>query len=203
LTKYAKLVKYDCLIKVDKPRLSGILDTALSVFIRHGFAKTSFEDLARAASISRQGLYLHYKNKDEIFSAAVTKYLEDGLQSATTVLCNENLRYETRLVRSLDEWYGRTAGLLQPDASDLMPHCERLIGDLLHSTRDQFQKHLARLLATSTTHKSKELTKRAIVLAEMLMACGLTWKHQAISRENLLVKFKKAGRVALIAMQSA
>ena len=29
-----------------------------------------------------QGIYLHFKNKDEIFSAAIQKALDDGLQAA-------------------------------------------------------------------------------------------------------------------------
>jgi AcrR family transcriptional regulator len=61
----------------DKKEL--ILNAAIPVFGKSGFKKTSIEDLADAADISKQGLYLHFSSKEEIFHAAIQKYLEDGL----------------------------------------------------------------------------------------------------------------------------
>lgn len=54
-------------------RRDAIADAAVDVFIRYGFKKTSMDDLARAANISRQGLYLHFKTKEELFVAAVER----------------------------------------------------------------------------------------------------------------------------------
>src|SRR6201982_60680 len=61
----------------DKKEL--ILNAAIPVFGKSGFKKTSIEDLADAADISKQGLYLHFSSKEEIFKAAMQKYLKDGL----------------------------------------------------------------------------------------------------------------------------
>ena len=56
----------------DKKEL--ILNAAIRVFGKSGFKKTSIEDLADAADISKQGLYLHFSSKEEIFQAAIQKY---------------------------------------------------------------------------------------------------------------------------------
>ena len=69
----------------ESARQAHVLETALTVFARHGFSKTSIEDIAKAAGISRQGIYLYFKNKDEIFSASIQKALDDGLQAANKV----------------------------------------------------------------------------------------------------------------------
>jgi AcrR family transcriptional regulator len=55
----------------ESARLAHVLETALTVFTRYGFRKTSIEDIAKAAGISRQGIYFHFRNKDEIFRVLV------------------------------------------------------------------------------------------------------------------------------------
>src|ERR1700732_3262639 len=120
---------------VESARKAHVLETALTVFARHGFRKTSIEDIARAAGISRQGIYLHFKNKDEIFSAAIQKALDDGLHAANRILDDDRLTLEEKLLKALDEWFGRHAGLFHPEASDLGAQCERVLGDAVGKSR--------------------------------------------------------------------
>ena len=47
-------------------RQEYVLNTALRLFLRHGFKKTSMDDIARAAGMTRQGLYFHYPSKDAL-----------------------------------------------------------------------------------------------------------------------------------------
>jgi len=48
-----------------------IIETAVTAFSRHGLRRVSMSDVAEQAHISRQTLYAHYKNKDELFLAAM------------------------------------------------------------------------------------------------------------------------------------
>jgi AcrR family transcriptional regulator len=50
-------------------RQNLILTAALGVFGRYGFKRTSMEDIAREAGISRASLYLSFENKSAIFMA--------------------------------------------------------------------------------------------------------------------------------------
>ncbi|WP_030620823.1 TetR/AcrR family transcriptional regulator [Streptomyces fulvoviolaceus] len=50
-------------------RTGHILDTALTVFSQYGYAKTTMQDVARAAGMSRAGLYLHFASKEDLFRA--------------------------------------------------------------------------------------------------------------------------------------
>ena len=41
-------------------RQEAVLEAAVGVFARYGFRKTSMDEVARAAGVSRQGLYLQF-----------------------------------------------------------------------------------------------------------------------------------------------
>ena len=126
----------------ESARQTHVLEIALTVFVRHGFRKTSIEDIAKAAGISRQGIYLHFKNKDEIFSASIQKALDDHLQAANRILDDDRLTLEEKLLKALDEWFGRHVGLLDPEASDLGAQCERLLGDAVEKAALHFKRKL-------------------------------------------------------------
>jgi AcrR family transcriptional regulator len=44
-----------------------IMTAAAEVFTRYGFKKASMQDIADAAMMSRAALYLHFRNKDDLF----------------------------------------------------------------------------------------------------------------------------------------
>lgn len=48
-----------------------IVAQADDLFYRHGFASTSFADIAAAVGISRGNFYHHFKSKDEILDAVI------------------------------------------------------------------------------------------------------------------------------------
>ncbi len=172
----------------ESTRQAHVLETALTVFVRHGFRKTSIEDIAKAAGISRQGIYLQFKNKDEIFSASIQKALDDRLQAANKIFDDERLTLEEKLFKALDEWFGRHVGLFHPEASDLAAQCERVLGDAVGKSNSSFQKKLEKVILESSAKKTKGADKRAATIADMLCACGLTWKHSFSSRQEFLEK---------------
>lgn len=50
-------------------RRRDILDAALDCFLNFGYSKTSMDDVAKKAGISRPLLYVSFKNKEDIFTA--------------------------------------------------------------------------------------------------------------------------------------
>jgi AcrR family transcriptional regulator len=179
----------------ESARQAHVLETALTVFLRHGFRKTSMEDIAKAASISRQGIYLHFKDKDAIFRASILKTLDDGLQAANRILDDDRLALEEKLLMALDEWFGRHVGLLDPEASDLSEQCERVLGDAVGKSRSEFQKKLGRVILSRSARKTKGADKRAATIADMLCTCGESWKHSFSSRQEFVQKMRDAIRL--------
>lgn len=54
-----------------KAREARLLDAAARLFARFGFDKTSVEDIARAAGVSKGAVYLHWPSKLSLFEAVL------------------------------------------------------------------------------------------------------------------------------------
>ncbi|MGO4422861.1 TetR/AcrR family transcriptional regulator, partial [Streptomyces sp. MCAF7] len=65
-----------------------VLDVALTTFARFGYRKTSMEEVAKAARISRPGLYFLFSSKEDLFRAAVTEVLERDIATVEHVLAD-------------------------------------------------------------------------------------------------------------------
>src|SRR5882757_641067 len=94
----------------DSARRERVLAVALEVFGRYGFRKTSMDEIARSADISRQGLYLYFANKDALFRAAVRQELGTALGDASRRLDEKGVALDRRVVGALDAWLGRYVG---------------------------------------------------------------------------------------------
>jgi AcrR family transcriptional regulator len=127
-------------------RLCAVLDSAVSVFARYGYRKTSMDDVARAAGVSRQGLYLSFANKEELFRRALEHSLSDQLACAITALARAEDSLETRLIAACKEWSGRFVGSLGADAADLMCASTSLAGATLTEYEWQFEEALVKAI---------------------------------------------------------
>jgi AcrR family transcriptional regulator len=65
----------------------GVLEKAMPVFWKHGFADTSLEDLERATGVNKSGLYTEFRDKEDLFLACLRHYLES--QSRKGLLAKE------------------------------------------------------------------------------------------------------------------
>lgn len=68
------------------PRQKAILKAAFEAFSSYGFRRTSMEDIARGAGMSRAALYLHYRNKEDIFRSLTQFYYDDAVAQVQAVL---------------------------------------------------------------------------------------------------------------------
>lgn len=51
-----------------------VLDTAIQLFWKKGYADTSLSDLEKATGVNKSGLYSEFKDKDDIFFESVKRY---------------------------------------------------------------------------------------------------------------------------------
>jgi AcrR family transcriptional regulator len=57
---------------------AAIMDSAFEVFARYGFKRTSMEDIAKSAGMSRPALYQHFRNKEAIARLMVQSYFTNA-----------------------------------------------------------------------------------------------------------------------------
>ena len=115
-----------------------------------------------------------------------------GCKPQIRILDDDRLTLEEKLLKALDEWFGRHVGLLDPEASDLVAQCERVLGDALGKSRSSFQKKLEKVILAGSARKTKGADKRAATIADMLCACGMTGNIVSLRGRNSLKKMCEA-----------
>jgi AcrR family transcriptional regulator len=87
-------------------RQAAILAAAVKVFFQFGYRKTSMEEVAAAAEVSRQTLYLQFRNKEQLFRAALEYVTEQMLASVRGVADSQNRTVEEKLKGIFEVLYG-------------------------------------------------------------------------------------------------
>jgi AcrR family transcriptional regulator len=140
----------------DRPRQERVLAAALEVFGRYGFRKTSMDEVARSADISRQGLYLHFASKEALFRAAVRQELDTALADASRCLNEEGAALDQRVVAALDAWLGRYVGsMLASDIAGLLQNPAVQIEDMVGAAIAALDAQLAATVAAATAEKDR------------------------------------------------
>jgi AcrR family transcriptional regulator len=177
-------------------RQAALLDAAVGVFARYGFRKTSMEEVARAAGVSRQGLYLQFTNKEELFRKALEHSLSSQLNAALAALSVRGDSLECRIIAACDAWSGRFVGSLGADAADLMCASTALAGSTLTHYESEFEAALTRAIADSPLHVFCATAGMAPAdLARTLHATARGLKQRSASREEFVKGMTVAARM--------
>jgi TetR/AcrR family transcriptional regulator of autoinduction and epiphytic fitness len=185
----------------DSARRERVLAVALEVFGRYGFRKASMDEIARAAGMSRQGLYLHFASKDELFRAAVRQELDTALAEVSRCLDEEGVALEPRVVAALDAWLGRYVGsMLAPDIGNLLHDPAMQLGDMVEPAIAEFDARLAAAIAAAMSEKDRKrvgVTPEEIAGALHTVAQGAKYlaTARAESREEFVARTAAAVRV--------
>jgi TetR/AcrR family acrAB operon transcriptional repressor len=151
-----------------------ILDAAMLVFRRHGFRRSSIEQAAEAAGLTRQALYHHFKSKEALFRAVIERLHESALAAeieAGGAAEKAGGSLADILVASVAAKLGQLAASL-----DGSPHVEELFSEHLLQARDLYQKYAtayAEQLAATITRvcRKQSLTLNAGMTARELARC--------------------------------
>jgi AcrR family transcriptional regulator len=87
-----------------QPTQQQILDEALNLFIKQSYEKTSLSDISKQIGYTKLTIYYYYENKDELFLAVLTSFLDQVEQRLQNILHKEQLaqRMIYDLLTSLD-----------------------------------------------------------------------------------------------------
>ena len=175
----------------DRTRQERVLAVALEVFGRYGFRKTSMDEVARSAGISRQGLYLYFASKETLFRATVRQELDTALADASRCLDEEGAALDQRVVAALDAWLGRYVGsMLASDISALLQNPAVQIQDMVDAAVAAFDARLATAIAAATAEEDR---RRPGVTAEEVAAAlhtlGQGAKYLSSSRGESRAEF--------------
>jgi TetR/AcrR family transcriptional regulator of autoinduction and epiphytic fitness len=157
-------------------RQGRLLDAAVATFVRYGFRKTSMEEVARAAHLSRQALYLHFATKEELFGAAVRRALSIALAAATAALRQPDVPLEARLLAAFDAWVGQHTSLAPEGVADLEETSARLLGPIIPEHEARFVEAIATALHAvklPPRYREQRISERQLAEVLLVAAHGL------------------------------
>ena len=188
----------------DSARQEHVLSVALEVFGRYGFRKTSMDEVARSADISRQGLYLYFASKEALFRAAVRQELDTALSEASHCLEEEDVGLEDRVVAALDAWMGRFVGsILASDIGNMLENSAMQLGDMAAEFSAAFEARLSSTIAAATTASDRrQLGVTPEEITGALHAVGKGWRFQVDSRSEFVANVTVAVRLVLAGFTS-
>jgi len=119
-----------------------ILDAAMRVFRRHGFRRSSIEQAAEAAGLTRQALYHHFSSKEALFRAVIERFYENALAA------------EIEAAEAAEQAGGSLGDIVVAEVGarlrellsslDGSPHIEELFSEHLLQARDLYQTYATR-----------------------------------------------------------
>lgn len=126
-------------------RRDAIVDAARACFLQFGFAKTTLEDIAKRAGISRPLLYRSFKNKDEITAAmfeALYARQYPRLEAALEGRAAEQLM-QVCTIAILEPWEELSAA---PMASEFYAACSAIAPAIEEEHQRRMQRYVQRIV---------------------------------------------------------
>jgi AcrR family transcriptional regulator len=142
------------------------------VFRRHGFRRSSIEQAAEAAGLTRQALYHHFKSKEDLFRAVIERLYESALAE------------EIAAANATEKAGGSLADILIAELTGRLrlaiasfegsPHIEELFSEHLVQGRDIYQKYAGLYDAQVVATIERVSRKQQLVLAKGLTSRDLS-----------------------------
>ncbi len=167
----------------DTARRDAVLESALRTFARFGYRKTSMDDIARQAAISRPGLYFLFTSKADLFRAAADHGIDQDLRDSQEALQRADRPLAERIVDAFDFWAGRYVGPLR-DVSAVLDDNPGLLGPVARGGPDRFE----RMLVTALRDAGHEPG----AIAQTLVSVSIGVKQQAADRDEYRARMATA-----------
>ena len=147
----------------NQAKRDAVYDAASVVFAQYGFRRTTMNDIAKSAGISRPALYLMFENKEDLFQGLAAHRLDQAIDSALSVL-QGNGKIADRFPESLLVF---EQIFYEPIADS--PHGTELMDISLSLASEIMTKKLARFHAALTKSLSEEEARGQITFARTPM----------------------------------
>ncbi|ALV38102.1 TetR/AcrR family transcriptional regulator [Streptomyces sp. CdTB01] len=153
----------------DEDRLDQILNAAYACFTRHGVRRSTMDDIAREAGMSRPAVYQYVRNKQDAFRRLAARLLDAALADARAATATPGDLTE-QLTGVLEAKLGLAARLWHDSpahAAELLGVETRQSADLVEGYNDAMRDLLVSAIATARPDLGKA---DAGEVAELLLA---------------------------------
>jgi len=149
-----------------------ILEAAMIVFRRHGFRRSSIEEIAETAGLTRQALYHHFRSKEALFSAVIARVNDDAL-AAGRAAAQAAEQAGGSLADIITALVGARLKLFIASFEG-SPYVEELFSEHLIQARDLYYRYAALHAAQATATIEDICRKKHLALAADMTPSALT-----------------------------
>ena len=130
-------------------RQDTILDAAFHAFATYGFRRTTMDDIATGAGLSRTALYLHYRNKEDLFRHLTQRYFTEVNQALEPILSGQTAAPADVLEAAFIAKDGKFMEVVlgTPHGAELMDAGFSIAADIAADGEAQVQAQLTRWIA--------------------------------------------------------
>lgn len=180
----------------DDPKRTAVLAAAAGVFGRYGFPKTSMEAVAKAAGISRPGLYLLFPNKEQLYRATMRGVMERAQQAMQACLADPSTSFDERVVAGLDALMGPYIDTqVARDLNELLENSEPQLGSMFHDYQVRAQATLRAHIDATAPGGLLDAQRTADDVMDLLFSAALTWKSTSTTRDEFRDRIRRALRL--------
>ncbi|WP_281379122.1 TetR/AcrR family transcriptional regulator [Paenibacillus endophyticus] len=167
----------------DKKKLH-IITVALDVYFKYGYKRVSMNEIAQAAGISRAGLYLYFKNKEEVFNATILHYgdtlieeIVEGLSSKKTPEDKILYAFEVWSINNFDQ------SLNSPEVKEMTDSSYEFAQEALDASYNKLEVVLISILESRSTSSGSPNSLSPEKLAHLLTSASRGFK--IVARNSL------------------
>jgi TetR/AcrR family transcriptional regulator, cholesterol catabolism regulator len=181
-------------IQTDRPRLDKIYIAAAEVIHTKGYHATSMDDIAKAAGITKPGLYYHITSKEQLLFQIMT-YTLDGYEQRVVIPARDILDAEERLrfmitnhVLSIAE-NGQVLTIITEELAGLTPANLRVIKERKRGFLN-FIRGTLEELKTAGRLRDLDLTLAALGMQGMIMWLSYWYKpNGSVPKETAAAQY--------------
>lgn len=156
----------------------------METFARTGYRRASMDAIAKAARISRPGLYFLFESKEGLFREAVSHVLSQDLAAIERILADPERSLQERVLGAFDQWAGRYVGPKARDVPTVIADNPSLLDDVARAAPARFDALLTATIA------SRIPEAQPVVQTLSSVSVGLI--HQVASRDAYLERLRIA-----------
>jgi AcrR family transcriptional regulator len=179
------------------PRQSSISAAAAKVFYQYGYRKASMEGIAELAGVSRQTLYLQFRNKEALFHATLAHITRQTLGEVRAIAADQGRPVPEALLAIFEVLCRDALGeVSRSNMVELLEVARSQEGELFAQFETALHAVIAQVLTRSTSRASwKRDGIEVAELASHLLHASSGIKAQAQSVQEYLGKMQLAIRI--------
>ncbi|WP_234495752.1 TetR/AcrR family transcriptional regulator [Vibrio maritimus] len=159
----------------------------LFTFTLHGFQKTSMQDLANSAGLSRQSIYKKFGSKDKCYQWVIHTYLATMYANIFDILGDHDIEPMEGLMKTFDVFIGNAVKVISN------PHGAQVLDDTLkatHASVEDWPIRFRERLANYLTHHNLVSDENAFGVAYTLISAGKGLLLEESTRESFTKNIK-------------